>query len=284
MAKLDTLFNNFDLLLDSPNSIQKIRELILQLAVQGKLVPQDINDEPASELLKKIKAEKEKLIAEGKIKKEKPLPPIKPEELPYELPKGWEWVRLGDVTEVNPRNYIADDLDVSFIPMNLIDDGFKNNHFSETRKWAEIKSGFTHLKEDDVAVAKITPCFQNRKSAVMKNLKNGYGAGTTELYVIRSYDRTIVPGFLLSCCKTETFIQEGVRTFKGTAGQQRVKKDYVEGLIIGLPPHNEQIRIAAKIDDLMKLCDELESQLRRFQKERELLMQAVLQEAFQKAI
>jgi len=95
------LFENYNLLMDSPNSTAKMRELILQLAVQGKLVEQDPNDEPASELLKRIKAEKEKLIAEGKIRKQKPLPPITEDEIPYELPQGWEWVRLGKITQHN---------------------------------------------------------------------------------------------------------------------------------------------------------------------------------------
>jgi type I restriction enzyme S subunit len=191
------LFENFDLLLDAPDGIEQIRKLILQLAVQGKLVPQDPSGEPASELLKKIKAEKEKLIKEGKIKKEKPLPPIKPDEIPYELPKGWEWVRLGEITQLNPRNHLPDNLDVSFIPMNLIEDGFNNRHKTERKKWGEIKSGFTHFQEHDVAVAKITPCFQNRKSAVLRNLVNGYGAGTTEIYVVRPYKKTIIPEYLL---------------------------------------------------------------------------------------
>jgi len=92
--KLDTLFENFDLLMDAPNAVPKMRGLILQLAVQGKLAPQDLNDEPASELLKRIKAEKKKLISEGKIKKQKPLPPLAEEEIPYELPQGWGWVRM----------------------------------------------------------------------------------------------------------------------------------------------------------------------------------------------
>ena len=78
--------------------ISKLRQSILQEAVQGKLVPQDPNDEPASVLLERIKEEKERLIKEGKIKKEKPLPPISEDEIPYELPEGWEWVRLGEVT------------------------------------------------------------------------------------------------------------------------------------------------------------------------------------------
>ncbi len=94
------LFENFDLLMDSPNSTAKMRELILQLAVQGKLVEQDPNDEPASELLKRIKAEKKKLIAEEKIKKQKPLPEIAEDEKPFELPEGWEWARLGNLVSI----------------------------------------------------------------------------------------------------------------------------------------------------------------------------------------
>jgi len=95
--KLDTFFNNFGLMADAPNGVQKLREMILQLAVQGKLVPQDPKDEPASVLLEKIKAEKERLLKEGKIKKSKSLPSIKLGEIPYEIPIGWEWIRLGEM-------------------------------------------------------------------------------------------------------------------------------------------------------------------------------------------
>lgn len=75
----------------------KLRELILTLAMQGRLVEQDPNDPPASELLKEIEAEKKRLVKAGKIKKPKPLPPIEPEAMPYELPQGWEWVRFGNI-------------------------------------------------------------------------------------------------------------------------------------------------------------------------------------------
>jgi restriction endonuclease S subunit len=167
------------------------------------------------------------------------------------LPKGWEWERLGDVTQINPRNYLSDDLDVSFVPMALIEDGFQSKHKSEMRKWDEIKSGFTHFKENDVAVAKITPCFQNRKSAVMRNLTNGYGAGTTELYVIRTFDETFVPELLLLLFKSNSFIEGGVNTFTGTAGQQRVKKEYMEHMVIGIPPAIEQKRIKTEKEKLI---------------------------------
>lgn len=88
------LEHHFDMAIETPDGIKKLQELILTLAMQGKLVPQDPNDTSASELLKQIAAEKKKLIKEGKIKEPKPLPPIKATEIPYELPVGWEWVRL----------------------------------------------------------------------------------------------------------------------------------------------------------------------------------------------
>lgn len=87
----------FDAAFAAPDGIKKLRELILTLAMQGRLVPQDPNDLPASELLKEIEVEKQRLVKEGKIKAAKPLPAIKPDEVPYKLPQGWEWVRLGDI-------------------------------------------------------------------------------------------------------------------------------------------------------------------------------------------
>ncbi|MGL5987469.1 MAG: restriction endonuclease subunit S, partial [Burkholderiales bacterium] len=94
------LIQQFDLLASSLGGVAKLRELILSLAVRGKLVPQDPADEPASVLLKTIRAEKERLIAEGKIKKDKPLAPISSDEKPFELPERWEWVRLADIAAV----------------------------------------------------------------------------------------------------------------------------------------------------------------------------------------
>ena len=91
------LAHHFDTAFAAPDGIKKLRELILTLAMQGKLVPQDPSDPPASQWLKEIAAEKKKLVKEGRIKAPKPLPAIKPEEVPYLLPQGWEWVRLGEI-------------------------------------------------------------------------------------------------------------------------------------------------------------------------------------------
>ncbi len=261
--------------------IQKLRQTILQEAVSGKLIAQDPNDEPAAELLKKIKAEKEKLIKEKKFKNDKPLPPITEEEIPFKLPKGWDWGRLGEIVQFNPRNSIDNQLDVSFIPMRLIDDGYNNKHKFEIRKWSEIKNGFTHFRERDVVFAKITPCFENRKSAIMTNLKNNFGAGTTELIVLRSYDELVLPEFLLFLVKTENFIKLGVSSYTGTAGQQRVRAEKFQNLVVGLPPLSEQLRIVEKVHQIIKLCDELEGKVKENQKNSELLIEAVLKEAFE---
>lgn len=238
---------------------KQIRQSILQYAVQGKLVEQNPQDEPAIELLKRIKAQKEQLIKDGKIKKEKPLPPITQDEIPYELPQGWVWTRLGDFCSLNPRNIADDDINAGFIPMSHLKDGYNNEHSFEIKKWKDIKKGFTHFKNGDIVIAKITPCFQNRKSAIIKNLPNNIGAGTTELHVIREDTNILIKKYLLLIFKTELFIKNGIKNFTGTAGQQRIGKDYIANYLIPLPPLAEQMRIVAKVEELMNLVNKLES-------------------------
>ena len=236
---------------------QQLRKSLLQEAIQGRLVPQDPTDESADVLLQRICAEKEQLIKEGKIKKQKPLPPITEEEKPFAIPDSWQWVRLGEIVTINPRNSLSDDLEVSFIPMNLIKDGYGNSHTSEIRIWKTVKSGFTHFAENDIAIAKITPCFQNRKSAILSNLKNGFGAGTTELHIVRIFTKLLIHKYFLYIFKTEMFISQGMKSFTGTAGQQRIGKDFISLFPIPLPPLAEQQRIAARLEELLPLCDGL---------------------------
>ena len=239
---LDIFFNNFELMADAPNGVQKLREMILQLAVQGKLVPQNPKDEPTLILLEKIKAEKEQLIKEKKIKKPKPLPPFKSDEIDYDLPDSWEWTRLAEIGLINPRNDVNDETEVSFVPMKLVPTVLGDRIESEIRQWVTIKKGFTHFSEGDVALAKITPCFQNRKSAVMRGLKNGLGAGTTELHIFRPINNLIISEYILLYLKTSKFISEGVSKMTGSAGQKRVPKTYFSETPFPLPPTNEQRR------------------------------------------
>ena len=225
--------------------ISTAKSKILDLAIRGKLVPQNPDDEPASVLIERIRAEKEELIKQGKIKRNKKESVIfkgddntyylrteskaieVTNELPYKIPDSWEWAKIGDIFQVNPRNKIEDLLEVSFIPMPLIDDGFSGKHTSEERVWRKVKSGFTHFMEGDIGIAKITPCFENRKSVVFRNLKNGYGAGTTELHILRPYASTIFPEYVLAYVKSSMFISKGKQEFTGAVGQQRIGKDYL---------------------------------------------------------
>ena len=243
----------------------KLKKSVLQEAIQGKLVPQSPDDEPASVLLERIKAEKAKLFKEGKLKKKDLVDSVIfkgednkyyekvgseinciDDEIPFEIPSNWQWVRLGKVTIVNPRNTIGDEMSVGFIPMTNISPGYGNSIECEQRYWKDVKSGFTHIAEGDVAFAKITPCFQNRKSFIAADLPNGFAAGTTELNVLRPYDNTIDTRYLLWFLKSEYFISEA--KFKGTAGQQRVVTDYVLNRLFPLPPVKEQIRISNHLE------------------------------------
>ena len=236
---------------------EDMKKSILQYAIQGKLVEQREEEGTGEELYRQIQAEKKRLIKEGKIKKEKPLPEIAEDEIPFDIPGSWKWVRVAQIVTFNPKNDLADDLETSFIPMPCVMDGFRNQHTFEIKLWKDIKKGYTHFAEGDVGVAKITPCFQNRKSIIFRNLKNGYGAGTTELTVVRTINDTVLPEYLLWLFKTEYFIANGVKSFTGTAGQQRIHKDYLATCLIPLPPLAEQRRIVAKLDEILPLCERL---------------------------
>ncbi|MRS14796.1 restriction endonuclease subunit S [Enterobacteriaceae bacterium RIT691] len=241
--------------------IKKLRELILELAVRGKLVPQDPNDEPASELLKRIAAEKAELVKQGKIKKQKLLLEISEEEKPFELPEGWEWTSLCEISEINPKIEVADDeQEISFVPMPCVSTRFDGVHEQEIRKWAEVKKGYTHFANGDIALAKITPCFENSKAAIFNGLKNGVGVGTTELHVARPCSSELNPQYILLNIKSPNFLSVGESRMTGSAGQKRVPKSFFENYPLPFPPIAEQIRIVETFSQLMTICDQLEQQ------------------------
>ena len=143
--------------------------------------------------------------------------------------------------------------------MPLIKEGYANEHTFEERKWNSIKNGFTHFANNDIGIAKITPCFENRKSVVFRSLSNGIGAGTTELFVVRCINNTVLPDYLLWNFKTQKFIDGGVQTYTGDVGQQRVRRDYVSRYLIALPPQAEQNRIINSISSLFELISSLDT-------------------------
>ncbi len=268
---------HFDLLFTTEQSIEQLKQSILQLAVMGKLVPQDPNDEPAFVLLERIAAEKAQLVKQGKIKKQKPLPAISEDEKPFALPKGWEWSQLSELTEIAPRNTeVSDDTNVSFVPMPLISTHHSGKHQSEKRPWSEIKKGYTHFANGDIAIAKITPCFENSKAAVFSGLFNNIGAGTTELHVARPIKNTINPYFVLLYLKAPIFLKIGQTKMTGSAGQKRLPKEFFAENPLPLPPEKEQHRIVAKVNELMALCDAMKSKLQTKQQTQLSLADALI--------
>lgn len=237
-----------------------LRQKILDLAIHGKLVPQDPNDEPASVLLERIKAEKERLIKEGKIKRSKKSAKTSDtphyENVPFEVPEGWKSVPVSELFCLNPKSEITDNTSVGFIPMACVNDGFSGNHQFEERIWKEVKKGYCHFQNGDIGIAKISPCFENLKSTIFQNLPNNYGAGTTELVILRPLN--IHAKFYLYLFKSQWYISEGTKYFKGVVGQQRVHKGIFTDLQIPLPPLAEQYRIVAEIEKWFALIDQIE--------------------------
>lgn len=264
---------------EQTNDLKLLRQSILQEAIQGKLVSQDPTDEPAYVLLERIKKEKQRLINAGLLKKERQLAVAN--EVPFEIPDSWEWTQLSKVGVVNPRNSAADENKIAaFIPMKDISEKFNVPPIIQEKKWVDIKSGFTHFANNDIAIAKITPCFENSKAAIFKNLPNGMGAGTTELHVFRCLEG-IEPGYVYLFFKSDYFLKLGESKMTGSAGQKRVPTDFVKSVGFPLPPQKEQQLIVSKVAQLMSLCDEMEQQIIQGKTEAEQLLQAVLREAFE---
>jgi len=252
------------------------KKLTLEKSIRGKLVVQNPNDPPALVLLENMKKEKRRLIEEGKLKKDHEESTIYKEnghyyeiigkkgesvcidgEIPFDIPDSWEFARIKTVCQINPRNNLDDDVDVSFVPMENIEESYSNSFSYDIRKWGKVKKGYTHFAKNDIGVAKITPCFENRKSVIFDNLKNDFGAGTTELHILRPFSNMFNLDYLLFYCKSDYFIENGINHFTGTAGQKRFGRKYLENFLIPIPPLNEQKRIVDKINLLFDNIDNL---------------------------
>jgi len=219
------------------------KEKILDLAIHGKLVTQDPTEEPAIELLKRIN------------------PNFTPSDnLHYkDCPEGWTIATVSDVFDINPKVHGRDEINAGFVPMTKICDGFYNKFSYEVRKWAKIKNGFTRFADGDIAVAKISPCLENRKSVIMSNLPNGIGAGTTELNIFRS--KVVDPEYGLLFFKSDYFIKACACSYNGVVGQQRVSRSLIEGMQFLLPPMAEQKRIVKAVNRYFDVINRIESTL-----------------------
>ncbi|HCH6572296.1 TPA: restriction endonuclease subunit S, partial [Vibrio parahaemolyticus] len=245
--------------------VKKLRELILELAVRGKLVPQDPSDEPASVLLERIAAEKAQLVKDKKIKKPKKLPKIKKEEAPFKLPKGWSFSRLEDLCELitkgsSPKwqgvSYTENPEDVLFVTSENVG-AFEL--LLENRKYVEKK--FNDIEPRSIL----------RKEDFLMNIV-GASIGRTALYdiddlaninqavcLIRSFPQQVSTRFFLTFFNSLTCVSymydKQVENARPNLSMGNISK-----FVIPVPPIHEQHRIVAKVDELMALCDQLEQQ------------------------
>lgn len=268
---------NFDLLYDNPENVEKLKQAILQLAVQGKLVPQNLEDEPASVLIENIKAEKRRLIKERKIKSSKVSAQIDSEKIPYELPEKWEWIRIEDITDIGTGS----------TPLK------SKNEYYEDGSIPWITSSLTSLNYIDKAETYITETAVNECN--LRIYPSGtllvalYGQGKTRGQV----SELRIEATINQACASIVFIEnfenikqyvkvffeqkyEELRALAAGGAQPNLNVGKIKEILIPLPPLEEQKRIVEKVEQLMDLCDELEAKLRKEREDNEKLMEAVV--------
>ena len=239
--------------------IKKLRELILELAVRGKLVPQDANDEPASKLLKRIQAEKVKLVVEGKIKKDKPLVPIGEDEKPFELPHGWEWVHLPDVTEYKVGKTPSTKSNVYWTTDNTgynwvsIADLNHDDVVTETAKKVTHQALKEVFKTDPVPVGTILMSFKLTLGKIsILQVPAFHNEAIISIYPSSAIDKN----YLFKMLPARANEGDSKSAIKGNT----LNSESIAALLLPLPPLAEQHRIVAKVNELMALCDQLEAQ------------------------
>lgn len=259
---------HFDTLFTTEASIDALKQTILQLAVMGKLVPQDPNDEPASELLNRIEQEKAQLVKEGKIKKQKPLPPISEEEKPFELPVGWEWCRLDDICagitsgstpskEVFSENVGIPYLKVYNIRNQSIDFEYKPQFINEEYNFAKMKRSI--LYPGDVIMNIVGPPLG--KIAIIPDTYPQWNCNQAIVF-FRSIEQGLsdyIYTYLLAGCFLDLI------ELIGTAGQDNISVTKSRSIVLPFPPKDEQIRLKKVITEIFCLCDSLKSRLQSVQ-------------------
>lgn len=251
--------------------VAKLRQTILQLAVEGKLVQQDSSDEPAAALLKQIEAEKQRLISEGAVRKNQLLPTISDGEKPFEIPESWMWVRLGNVTnyatlkKVEPKDIVENTWVLEMEDVEAQTSVLLNKVYTQERPPKSTKNIF---EPGDIIYGKLRP-YLNKVI-----IADEPGICTTEMIPIRAY--TFLPKYLFYYLKSPTFIYRVNELTKGINLPRLTTTDAVMQAL-PLPPMNEQKRIVARVDELMALCDELEGKSDNFLETLGKLRQNILQ-------
>ncbi|HIF9529174.1 TPA: restriction endonuclease subunit S [Photobacterium damselae] len=252
--------------------VKKLRELILELAVRGKLVPQDPSDEPASVLLERIAAEKAQLVKEKKIKKPKKLADISEEEKPFSLPNGWAWIRLNEYGEWGSGS----------TPKRS-----NSEYYGGSIPWfksGELKADYISVSEEtitDLALAETSVRYNNVGDVLVAM----YGAtiGKTAILSVRATTNQAVCACTPFIGLSNTYLLLLLKAYKsrligmGAGGAQpNISREKIINTVIALPSENEQQRIVAKVDELMALCDQLEQQTEASIEAHQLLVSTLL--------
>ena len=275
------LLSNMELLATAPGGVAKLRELILTLAVQGKLVPQDPADEPAGVLLQKIRAEKDRLVAEGKIKRDKPLAEIAEEEKPFELPTQWEWVRLIDLMP-EFQNGVSSRGDAGGTPitvLRLADIKGKRISLADTRQVPIASADIAkyHLAEGDILITRVNG------SADIVGQFNLCDRPVDAIYCdhfirMRINQLWIEPSFC-ALLGDSALVRTAIKSlFITTAGQKTVNQGHIGSLQLPLPPLAEQSRIVTRITQLRRLCVDLRQRLAEREAVQARLAEALVQQ------
>lgn len=180
-----------------------------------------------------------------------------------QLPHGWSTCTLSDIAAVNPKTVADESLIAGFVPMSYAPTSYHDELLFDEKPWGEIKKSYTNFQDGDVIFAKVTPCFENGKAALVDDLPNGIGAGSSEFYVLRPHCSDISQRLLFALIKTHAFMQEGATNMTGAVGLRRVPKSFVETFPISLPPAAEQKEIADRLDKLLAQVEATQARLAR---------------------
>jgi type I restriction enzyme S subunit len=249
------LVRHFDLIAQAPGGVARLRELILTLAVQGKLVPQDPSDEPASELLKKIRAEKDRLIAEGKIKRDKPLAEIADEEKPFDLPQCWEWVRIPEITyglgQAEPTAAF------SYIDVAAIENakGLITQDVQVLEAADAPSRARKNVTQGTVIYSTVRPYLKN--IAIVEHQYVPPAIASTAFAVMHPHTG-VLSKYLLHYLRSQPFTEFVNSKAVGVAYPAINDANFFQG-IVPLPPLAEQTSIVTRVEELMQLCDALET-------------------------
>ena len=285
-ANWQRIYAHFDVLFTTEASIDALKQTLLQLAVMGKLVPQDLNDERASELLKRIKAEKAKLIVEGKVKKEKPLTPVSEAEKPFELPRGWEWARLETLSNLitkgsSPKwqgvNYTDNTNDVLFVTSEnvgsytlLLDSPkFVEAKFNEIEPRSILQRGDYLMNIVGASIGR-TAIFDR------DNIANINQA----VCLIRIENQEHSKPYLLHFFNSETCLEYMFDKQVDNA-RPNLSMGNIANFLIPIPPAYEQHRIVAKVDALMALCEQLKTRIQQANQQQQTIADALVAQALQ---